>query len=108
VAAFAATDTMPALSGQDVAMFYLFSIAKAASNFWSDTYHGRKIAAYLQGSDWLVYLDIVMLPNRALASIEDAVRWLHRKVDDGAFDSRIATLCSRHAGRRRKVRFSAL
>jgi hypothetical protein len=102
-----ATDTMPARSGQEVAMFYQFSTANVTSNFWSDTYHGRKIAAYHQGSDWLVYLDNVMQPTRAFASIDDAIRWLHRKVDDVAFDSRIAIMCSRHTGRHRKIRSSA-
>jgi hypothetical protein len=87
-------------------MFHSFSTAYATSNFWSDTYHGRKIAAYLQGSDWLVYLDNVMQPHRAFASIEDAIRWLHRKVDDVTFDSRIAMLCSRHAVRRRKSKLA--
>jgi hypothetical protein len=98
---------MPARPGQEVAMFYPFSTANAASNFWSDTYHGRKIATYNQGSDWLVYLDNVMQPNRAFASIEDAIRWLHRKVDDVTFDSRITVLCSRHTERPRKVKSSA-
>jgi hypothetical protein len=28
-----------------------------------------------------------MQPNRAFASIDDAIRWLHRKVDDVAFDA---------------------
>ena len=88
-------------------MFHPVSTANATSNFWSDTYHGRQIAAYHQGSDWLVYLDNVMQPHRAFASIEDAIRWLHRKVDDVAFDSRIAVLCSPHALRQRKSKLAA-
>jgi hypothetical protein len=40
-----------------------------------------------------------MQPNRAFGSVEDAIRWLHRKVDDVAFDSRIAMLCSRYTPR---------
>jgi hypothetical protein len=44
------------------------------------------------------------VPHRAFASIEDAIRWLHRKVDDVAFDSRIALLCSRHTVRQRKTK----
>ena len=88
-------------------MFQPLSTAYATSNFWSDTYHGRKIAAYHQGSDWLVYLDDVMQPNRAFASIEEAIHWLHRKVDDAAFDSRIAMLCSQHTVRHGKRKFTA-
>jgi hypothetical protein len=88
-------------------MSHPFSTADTTFSFWSDTYHGRQIAAYRQGSDWLVYLDNVMLPNRAFASVEDAIHWLHHKVDDVAFDSRIAMLCSRHPRRQRKSRFTA-
>jgi hypothetical protein len=69
-------------------MFHPFSTANATTDFWSDTYHDRKIAAYHQGPNWLVYLDDVIQSNRAFASVEDAIRWLQRKVDDVAFDNR--------------------
>jgi hypothetical protein len=84
-------------------MYTATSTASATVSFWSDSYHGRQIAAYRHGSDWLVYLDNVMQANRAFASVEDAIRWLRRKVDDVAFDSRVAMICGRHARRQRKA-----
>jgi len=70
------------------------------TSFWSGTYHGRQIATAEHSSGWVVYLDRVMEANRTFATCEDAVRWLHRKIDDAAFDNRAAMLC---AGRARKT-----
>jgi hypothetical protein len=74
--------------------------AIAKPSFWSGTHSGRQIATAEHGSGWVVYIDRVMEANRTFASSEDAVRWLHRKIDDAAFDNRAAMLCAR---RGRKV-----
>jgi hypothetical protein len=49
--------------------------------FWSDTYHGHKIAILNHGGHWLVYLDHVLQQRMLFATAEAAVRWLQRKVD---------------------------
>ena len=54
-----------------------------------------------------VYLDNVMQANRLFATSEDAFHWLRRKVDDAAFDNRIAMLCKRHSLRRPSPRRAA-
>jgi hypothetical protein len=69
--------------------------------FWSGTYHGRQIATSRHSLGWVVYMDQVMLANRTFEGIEDAIRWLQRKVDDDAFDTRAAVLCRGRGGRRR-------
>jgi hypothetical protein len=74
----------------------------ARTDFWSDTYRGRPIAAYRHWMGWLVYIDHIMQANRTFLELEDATRWLRRKVDDAAFDSRIALLCSRRSAHERK------
>jgi hypothetical protein len=70
--------------------------------FWSDSYRGRPIAAYRHSMGWLVYIDHVMQANRTFVELEDATRWLRSKIDDAAFDSRIALLCSRRGAHLRK------
>jgi hypothetical protein len=75
----------------------------ATSTFLAESYKGRRIATFRHSLGWHVYLDNVMQANRLFASSEDAFRWLRRKVDDAAFDSRIALLCKRHPLRQRNA-----
>jgi hypothetical protein len=77
------------------------------TDFWSDTYGGRPIAAFRHSLGWLVYIDNVMQANRTFADLEDATRWLRRKVDNAGFDSRIALLCNRRGARPRKPMLAA-
>jgi hypothetical protein len=79
-------------------------IASTNSAFWCDTYHGRQIATYQHSLGWLVYVDHVMQANRTFATIEDAIHWLRRKVDDATFDSRM--LCFRRESRQRRTIFA--
>jgi hypothetical protein len=74
--------------------------AGTATNFLAETYKGRRIATFRHSLGWHIYLDNVMQANRLFASSEDAFHWLRRKVDDAAFDNRIAMLCKRHSLRR--------
>jgi class 3 adenylate cyclase len=55
----------------------------------TETYNGRRIAAFQHSLGWHAYLDNVMQANRLFASSEDALRWLWRMMDDAAFDGRI-------------------
>jgi len=75
----------------------------ATSTFLAETYKGRRIAAFRHSLGWHVYLENVIRANRLFASSEDAFRWLRRKVDDAAFDSRIGLLCKRHPLRQRNA-----
>jgi hypothetical protein len=77
------------------------------SDFWSDIYRGIPIAAYRHSMGWLVYIDHVMQANRTFAELEDATRWLRRKVDDAAIESPIARLGIRRGGRPRKPLLAA-
>lgn len=74
----------------------------ADQEFVSESYHGRQVATFHHGQEWLVYIDRVMQPDRLFACAEDALRWLHRKVDDATFDAR-ASLGRRPGARRRSV-----
>ena len=76
-----------------------FNTANVPPTFWSGTHLGRKIATSRHNDGWVVYIDLVMQANRTFAGIEDAIRWLQRKVDDADFDSRAAALCKRRAAR---------
>ena len=81
-----------------------FNTANARPAFWSGSYHGRQIATSHHSHGWVIYLGQVMLANRTFEGIEDAIRWLQRKVDDDAFDTRAALLCKRPCARRRSAR----
>lgn len=52
-----------------------------AEEFWSDTYHGRTIAVFNHGGNWLAYLDHALQPRVLFATAEAAVAWLRRQVD---------------------------
>ena len=70
-------------------------------NFVSESYHGRQIATFHHSQGWLVYIDRVMQPNRQFGCAEDALKWLRRKTDDCAFDSRMVAFGRRPAQRQR-------
>jgi hypothetical protein len=74
--------------------------------FWSGSHHGHKIAAYRHSLGWSVYIDTVMQASRTFATLDDATRWLQRKVDDDIFDTRMAVFASR--ARRRGLSPAAL
>jgi hypothetical protein len=75
----------------------------ATSTFLAKSYKGRRIATFRHNLGWHVYLDNVMQASRLFASSEDAFRWLRRKVDNAAFDSRIALLGKRPPLRQRNA-----
>jgi hypothetical protein len=74
----------------------------ATATSLAEIYKGRRIAAFQHSLGWRVYLDNVMQAS-IFASSEEAFRWLRRKVDYAAFDSRIALLCKRHPLRQRNA-----
>jgi hypothetical protein len=82
-------------------------IASTNVAIWCDTYRGRQIATYKHSLGWSVYIDQVKQANRTFATIKDAIRWLRRELDDAAFDSRVAVLCSRQKPRQRRRMFVA-
>ncbi len=55
-----------------------------ASEFWSDSYRGHRIATLNRGSGWLVYLDHVLQHNKLFATGEAATTWLREQVDRSA------------------------
>jgi len=79
-------------------------ITTADPAFWSASYHGKQIAASQHSRSWVVYIDRVMQANRIFASIEEAIGWLERKVDDDAFDSRAGMFRDRRRERHRAPR----
>ncbi len=81
-----------------------FNTANVPTNFWSGTFFGRQIATSRHSLGWVVYIDRVMQANRTFACMEDAIRWLQRKAEDAAFDSRVAMICKRPTARQRAVR----
>ena len=49
--------------------------------FWSEVYRGRPIAILNHCGRWLVYLDHVLQPRMQFDTAQNALTWLHRKVD---------------------------
>jgi len=69
-------------------------------DFWSDTFQGHDIAVFRHIRGWLVYIDQVMQPNRQFATAQDAIVWLHRKIEGKDADSRAILFNRRKAARR--------